>query len=284
MIPANDLIKIKREKISFSEQSAWRNCPHRWYLEHVDPGVRREIYSIDMSFGTAVHHALEHLKHRSLDKRATLDQTFTIFEVKMFEEHEKIKSLVSRPYDLDQYLLFGRGILEHIDDVAELRDGEVVFNELPLYEKIDRTDGLDVSFKGFVDIVIRVKGKRGGKSLLYVCDFKTCRWGWDRKKRQDPEVHRQLFLYKHFLCKKYGLDPKDVRTAFILLKKAPPDKSQTVEFLPISAGPVPMARAVEALQQDVGGMASGIHPKNRLACRSGYEPCPHIGTPLCPDD
>jgi hypothetical protein len=77
-----------------------------------------------------------------------------------------------------------------------------------------------MKFKGFIDMVIKTKDKRGN-TILYICDFKTCSWGWPVEKKQDRNLQYQILLYKHFLCKKFDLDPKFVRTAFVLLKRKP---------------------------------------------------------------
>ena len=144
-----------------------------------------------------------------------------------------------------------------------------------------------MKFKGFIDSVLRSKDKRGN-TILWVCDFKTCRWGWDRDTRQDRWKHYQIFLYKHYLCKKFNLDPKFVRTAFILLKRMPPKGAPPIEFFPVSAGPVSVQRALDTLGSILTEMfekeKTGDFEKNRKSCVDSYgNKCPYLSKPLCPE-
>lgn len=176
-------------------------------------------------------------------------------------------------------------IFKDLETCPELKGAEVVHNEYPLFEKIDRDDSIDMKFKGFIDIVLKTKAKNGD-TVLYVADFKTCSWGWDQETRQDRWKQYQLFLYKYYLCKKFDLDPKFVRTAFILLKKRPPKGASAVEFFPVSAGPVSVQRAIDALHTNLTEMKSRIESgdfvKDRDQCTDKYgNTCPHYKTDRC---
>lgn len=189
------------------------------------------------------------------------------------------------PQDIDELIESGVRIILGLKDCPELKDAEVVHNEYPLYEKIDRDDEMDIKFKGFIDIVIKAKDKRG-KTILWVCDFKTCSWGWDVDTRQDRWKQYQLFLYKYYLCKKFDIDPKEVRTAFILLKKRPPKGTPPVEFFPVSAGPISVQRAIDALHSNLTEMhhrvQKGEFGKDRSQCVDKYgNTCPFHKTDKC---
>lgn len=190
-----------------------------------------------------------------------------------------------REYDLREFVEAGKRILDCVDHVPEISSSTVVWNEFKLEERIGRTDGLDVTFKGFVDIVVKVQPKRG-KPLLFICDFKTCSWGWPREKREDPAILAQLYLYKHFICKRFALDPKHVRTAFVLLKKRPSRPDQAIEWAPVGSGPQPMREAIDALQADITRMSSGEYSHDRSKCvvRFGKTEsvCPYYRTEHCP--
>lgn len=193
----------------------------------------------------------------------------------------RIKKTVKKEYVIRDYVNAGLKILENIDRCGELRDGTVIWNEFQLNEPIDRSDGEKLNFKGYIDIAIKVEPKKG-KTLLYICDFKTCSWGWPIDKKQDLTVMAQLVLYKHFVCKKFSLDPKNVRTAFILLKKRPKTPADTVEFYTFSTGPKTMEKVLEMFQSDITKMRSGLYQKNRKSCTNKYgESCPYLNTNLC---
>lgn len=256
-----------------------------------------------MDFGTAVHETIELLKTRRVVPGLDVEVALKLFEDKLkylFGLNSKKYRLQDLEFDEKKYsnvleplLSAGENIVRRLDECNEIRNSEVVYNEFSLYEKIDRTDELDVKFKGFIDLVVKTKDKRGN-TILYVCDFKTCSFGWDADKRSDRSLHFQLLLYKHFLCKKFGLDPKLVRTAFVLLKKRPPlvkkgspETVCPVEWFPISAGPVAVQRAVDHLNTTLTTMSElsktdGLR-KKREACVSDFgDVCPHYDTKHCP--
>lgn len=278
-----------RPHISFSEWGMFRNiCQHRWKLDYLE-GSRSKIYSIHMDFGTAVHECLE--LSRSRKPTLTKEEAIPHFE-KKFKEllKENLSNYREKEKTADQEFFFnaGRNILTRFDECQELAEAEVVYNEFPLQLPIERSDDIKIDFKGFVDMVIKTKDKRGN-TILYVCDFKTCSWGWDREKRQDKELHFQILLYKHFICKKFSLDPKNVKTAFVLLKKRPPKQGSPVEFFPISAGLVSVQRALDELDRDITTMATAIDTgkfeKNRKSCVNAFgDRCPHMDSVRCPKD
>lgn len=277
-----------------------RGCQHRWKVE--DLGQKRQkIFSIHMDFGTAMHGAIE--RHKTRKDPVTLANAQRIFRKyfrllflknsKSYSERDLIFDEKKWSSPTDFFMEAGQRILERLHECEELAEATVVHNEFQLYGDIDRTDGIDVKFKGFIDIVIKTKDKRGN-TILYICDFKTCSFGWDRAKREDRYLQAQIFLYKYFFCKKFDLDPKNVRTAFILLKKRPPPLSKgsnetipPVEFFPVSAGPVSVQRAVDLLNSTISEMVLRTRDesweKNRDGCVSEYgDICPHYDTDACP--
>ena len=272
---------------------AFRECPKRWYIDHVLK-QRGRTHSVHMDFGTAVHSVLELLKGRNIKERPAVpgDMFEQIFVDLLWQnglkyrdrEREDLAKL-GKGKGVDFYIRAGRNILARFDECDEIRTAEVVYNEYRLDVPIDRDDGVSTNFKGYVDMVIKTKDARGN-TILYVCDFKSCSWGWPREKRENRDLHFQILLYKHFLCKRFGLDPKLVRTAFVLLKKRPSGDSPPVEFFPISAGPVSVQRALDEINSDITLMAeaceTGEPRKNLKACRNDYgDVCPHAGTARC---
>lgn len=277
------------DRISYSAWQAYRNgCQWRWKLDVVD-GHRSVNYGVYMDFGTCVHNAIE--KYKTRKDALTLDATKELFESKFRELFGKNKDKYrakEKDLDVEDFIVAGKRILDHLDRCDELRESEVVYNEHLLQLPIERSDSIQMNFKGYIDMVIKTKDKRG-KTILYVVDFKTCSWGWDGKKRQDAELHHQLFLYKHFLCKKFDLDPKMVRAAFCLLKRRPAKDVDAVEFFPVSAGPVSVQKTLDAMNSDITDMESrlreGTLKKNRKACVNDFgDTCPYYKTDLCPGE
>jgi hypothetical protein len=274
-----------RPHVSYSELAEFATvCEQRWYLNYVLEH-RKKIYSIHFDFGTAIHEALEvyYCRKDPVDLETAVKKFHESFDKLLSESRPQYENPVTDK-EVANLHTAGERILRAFKDTPELQDVEVVHNEYPLFENIDRTDGIDIKFKGFIDLVI--KGKDGrGKPILWVCDFKTCSWGWDRETREDRWKHYQIFLYKYYLCKKFNIDLKQVRTAFILLKKRPPGDAHPVEFFPVSAGPVSVQRALDTLSENLTSMSDGMKTgefKKASKCVDKYgKTCPFFKTDLC---
>jgi len=275
-----------KEHVSFSELRLFNECQWKWVLLKVF-GEQTEDRSFQMDFGKAVHSGMEVMYGSDGSIEKATENALAIYD-------EALKTLdLSHPSDRAEAHRIRDCIPGFYRDCAvcpELQGIKTLKSELQLMQPIDRTDGLNVKFKGFIDIVFVKKLKR--KTVIYVADFKTCQWGWPAKKFQDIEVISQLLLYKHYFCKMMGADPKNVSLAFILLKKKPKDGELCVEVAKISAGPKATEAALNYMQKAITGMHSYSYEKNYGSCvRSWKDPetkeervvrCPFAGTDKCP--
>ena len=276
-----------RPHISFSELASFANgCQWKWKLTYLE-NCRVQDYSVDLDFGTAIHAAVEAHFRRTAPISAA--HAVILFQKKFSWLFKKQGPKYSKPLANKDYLTLlsaGETIINFISKSTDLVDLIPVHNEFKLFEDIDREDG-SLKFKGFIDIVLKGKDKRGN-DILWIADFKTCSWGWDREKRDDVWRHYQLFLYKYFLCKKFNIDPKNVRTAFILLKKRPSKGADPIEFFPVSAGPVSVQRALNALNENITEMVerekNNSFKKNRNKCTEYGRVCPFFDSAKCTKD
>lgn len=281
-----------RDRISFSELGLYDECNHHWYLDYV-VGNYSERFGIHLDFGTAVHSAIE--KYKTRKDQVSVTEAIKIFQEtfhSLWEKNNLKYTERDRKNDPEEFIKAGTNIIEKFHECPELAACEPIHNELLISEPIDRIDGIEIKFRGYVDLV--VKGKDGrGKDVIYICDFKGCSWGWTGEQRSDEKKQRQLLLYKHFFCKKYDLDPEYVRCAFVLLKRRPPKGACPVEFFKISAGPKSVQRALDAMNSDITQMRGQLTelalgkcstlPQNFQACVNPFgQVCPYAGTPSCP--
>lgn len=275
-----------KEHVSFSELRLFNECEWKWLLLKVF-GQQIEDRSFQMDFGKAVHSGMEVLYGPGGTVEAATKHALELYD-------ESLRTLdLSHPSDkAEAYRIRDciPGFYQDCMKCPELQGITTLKSELQLMQPIERTDGLSVKFKGFIDIVFIKKLKV--KTVIYIADFKTCQWGWPAKKFQDIEVISQLLLYKHFFCKMMGADPKNVSVAFILLKKKPKEGELCVEVAKISAGPKATEAALDYLQKAVSGMHRYSYSKNYDACiRSWVDrdtkeertvKCPFIGSEQCP--
>jgi len=255
--------------VSFSEVKTWKECGWRHKLFHIDklPG---DPPSVHTDFGKIVHSQCESfLNSRVIDIPKACDEIRDAWRV------NKHKNSEGQDDDPEVWVKYATNILSDLPDFMETEfpGWQYMGAELELYEPIT---GSEMKFKGFIDGIITCKGKRG-EDLIWVIDWKTAGpGGWHPEKKKDPLVQMQLALYKSFLSAKLGLEKKNVRCAFLLLKRgAKPGK--TCEAFRVSVGPVTEERAVKVVTDMVRTVAKRLFLKNRLSCKF----CPFQDTDHC---
>ena len=283
--------------VSFSEIRSWSECSFRHKLQQIDK-IDAWRPSIHASFGKTIHSVCEsYLKSRIIDKDFYVTEFDKMWAGINEETENAIKTLQEKqdrnqiedkalqslqkalrdisPGQKGEWLGQGMGIIEEVPGFLEetFPEWEYLAAEAQLYEMMEKHG---ISFKGFIDAVIRVKGPKG-KDLVWILDHKTCGWGWDMQKKTDPMVRSQLVYYKHFWSQKLGVDFKDVRCGFVLLKRTAKPGNRC-ELIPVSVGDVTLGRSLKILDNMVSSVKNGIAIKNRESCKW----CDFKGTKWCP--
>ena len=156
----------------------------------------------------------------------------------------------------------------------EHKDWEFVEAEENLYEPIE---GRDLSFKGFIDGIIKVPKKRGKGYNYWIIDWKTAgSYGWRRDKKQDIAMTAQLILYKHFWSIKHNIPLKDIRCGFVLLKRGG-KPGKVCELVDVSVGPKTLDKGVKLMKNMISSVRNNIFIKNRNSCKY----CPYFETNHC---
>jgi hypothetical protein len=257
-----------KQHVSFSEVKLWKECSFRHSLVHVKK-IDLSKPSPVLDFGTAVHASCEkYLLKREMDDQVAFDHLD-----KAWKKHEgnsdfSEDSLKKAKNEVSQILAEVPAFLD-----KEFPGWEVVDAEHQLYESVE---GHPHAFKGFIDGVIKAKGKRG-ETIYWILDWKTTVRGWFREKRSDEMVKSQLALYKNYWCQKNPTIPfKDVRCGFILLKKSA-KPGEHCELFSVSLGEVPIKRSLKVVSNMLTSVKKGIALKNRDACTY----CEYKGTEHC---
>ena len=249
------MTEIKR--ISFSELKNWKECPWRHKLIHVEklPYFQGNEFT---AFGTAIHTVCE-IAIPSEGK-----DPISIFQSSFLKELTQLKE---SGHVLNQKLISDMRsqavpICEQVIPAVRQHFGqfEVVSVEEQLLEPITEFESYGKNFKGFIDMVIKTPD---GK--YHIIDWKTCSWGWSRDKKSDPMVTYQLTYYKNYFSKKHNIDPKQVETYFVLLKRTA--KKDNVEVLRVTSGHKKTENSLKVLQNAVINIEKGNYIKNRLSCK-----------------
>lgn len=267
--PKYELLPTGKPHVSFSEIRDWRECSFRHKLKFIDK-VGEDIPGVNLDFGTSVHATCEdYLKSRKMNKKIFLDKM-----KELWEEHKKI---CPDDFTTEAFTMFGKQGLSILADVPDWLD-----KQFPGWEYIDAEHALyeplgehPHAFKGFIDVVIKAPGARG-KPIIWLLDWKTTSWGWSMDKKNDELVRSQLVLYKNFWSTKMGVDPKDVRCGFVLLKRTAKPGNHC-ELVTTSVGGITTGKSLKVINDMVMSLKRGVALKNRSSCTF----CPYKNTPHC---
>jgi hypothetical protein len=256
-----------KQHVSFSELRDWQECSYRHKLRNID---KIEVFepSPILDFGTAVHSSCEnYLKTRVMDTEIALAKIMKAFEENAGKAGYEEKLL-------EPFLKEAAGILEEVPKFLDdnFQEWECIDAEHFLYESLEKYPH---AFKGFIDGIIKTKGKKG-EDLYWILDWKTTSWGWNNEKKSNPDIARQLVFYKNFWSKKKGINPKNIRCGFVLLKRTGKPGSRC-ELVTVSVGDVTTERSLKLLNNMISSVKRGVALKNKNSCTY----CPFKNTPHC---
>lgn len=251
-------------------------CSWRHKLKHVEK-VDLDKRGTATIVGTAFHSAVE-----ARANGAEPDRGAILAEIQ--EELTRVTDPAERDaFDadkaVDQAIAWSVEAIQFLSD--KLPGWKLVRTEEDLYEAINLGDAHhpDASFKGFIDLVVEVPGKKAGETTFWIIDWKTAVRPWDRRKLMDPKVTYQLSLYKNFWAEKHKIALDRVRCAYIVVvKSAKPGK--LCSLIPVSVGPTTSKRTLTVLNNFVGSMKRGMAIKNKSDSNCKY--CEYKKTEWCP--
>ncbi len=248
--------------ISFSELATWDECSWRHKLRYIDKVEFLDTEGPELYFGKHMHALCEkYISTKVIDIDSCMQLIRESWTEKKFS-------------DVDGYLLSAVKIADELPTFMDLTfpGWNAVGVEIELYENITEHDA---SFKGFIDCVISVE-KKSKKKIYWIIDWKTTSYGWYAAKKRDPRKQLQLILYKQHWAEKRGIDPKDIRCGFVLLKRtAKPGKR--CELVKVSVGLKAALNGKKKVNNMLTSMKRGMFMKNRDSCRY----CPYKNTEHC---
>ena len=254
--------------VSFSSLGDLHRCAFSFKLARID-GIYLSTSSIDTIFGTLVHQCCQNiLRYKDeLKEIAVFERSWKKFRG-IFKNHIDVKAA-------EKLQVAGVNALKLIRPFVEKEYGED-YEVLSVEEELlENLEGFEQKFKAFVDIVILSKKHE----RLVIADLKTCKTAYMFRKNAGIEKERQLVLYKHFYCKKHGIEPEDLDVAFILLEKDPNSKNP-VQMHKITSGSVKVTNHLKFVDKSLTDLnCLEIFPKNRLGCRF----CPFKASGHCVD-
>lgn len=275
------ILKNQKPHVSYSEVSVWKSCSWRHRLIYIN-GITNEEKSPYLEYGSILHDSIESfLNGNAIDFSAAEEKIRKSWEDFGFDSQEFISRQTLRAKaqgwnyahdSVDAWVNSAKVCLEALPLFlnSEFPGWKPVAAEHQLYEDIE---GVEFGkFKGFIDSVIELPN---GKHVIL--DWKTAGpRGWSSDKKRDFLVQAQLILYKSYWLKLTGKQSRDVKTAFVLLKRNTKLKS-AIGIVEISSGPKTMQDANSLVKSMVTTMQRGFAIKNRNSCKF----CEFLGTEHC---
>lgn len=266
--------------VSFSEVKHWKECPYRHKLLYIDK-IENSEPSPFLDFGTAVHEGCENIiEGKELPREKLLTNIREAWKKYDFDNPEWIArqpDWYKKSYaPLDEWCQWAENMW---DEVVPFLDKEfpgwqIHKAEEDLYEPIA---GKSISFKGFIDGVIKVPKKRGSGHEYWIIDWKTAgKGGWRSEKKQDFLMQLQLVLYKYYWAQKHDIPHNQIRCAFVTLGRGA-KKGKVCQLVKVSAGPKTLAKGVKVLNSMITGVNRKFYLKNRESCKY----CPYHNTEHC---
>jgi hypothetical protein len=247
------------KQISYSQFSMFLSCPHKWALQYRD-GYYTSESSIHMTFGTALHEALQHyittIYEESgaaadrIDLDAYFEERFRETYLKDYKSNKNIH--FSNPAEMKEFFEDGLNILNYIKKKRGGYFGKrgwyLVGCELPLLTT-PNPEYKNILYKGFLDVVLYNETLNRFK----IIDIKTSTKGWDDKTKKDETKQMQLILYKKFFSQQFNVPEDNIDIEFFIVKRkvweeSPYPISRIQSFIP-SSGKVKVNKATKSINE-----------------------------------
>ena len=277
------------KQISYSQISMFLDCPHKWALQYRD-GHYQSQSSIHMTFGTALHNAIQHyittiyevsgVEADKINLEEYFEENFRETYLKDYKSNNKVH--FSDPVEMREFYEDGLEILKFIRKKRGAYFGKrgwylvgceisLLLNPNPKYKNI--------LFKGFLDVVLYHEPTNTFK----IIDIKTSKSGWNNEVKKNKIKQLQLIAYKKYYSQQFDIPEDNISVEFFIVKRkvwedSPYPISRIQEFIPPS-GKVSMNKAINTINSFIEEVfnGNGTH-KDKI-----FEPNPSLhNCKFCP--
>jgi hypothetical protein len=214
-----------QKSISYSQLSMFLSCPKKWALQYRD-GHKIPSFSINMTFGTAVHETLQNylsvmynesgVKADAINIEEYFEERFRENYAKGYKDNKNVH--FSSPKEMREFYEDGLAILDFIKkkrgDYFSIKEWHLVGIEIPIIMAPNKSHN-NVLFNGFIDLVLFHEPTE--KFVIY--DIKTSGRGWSDKEKKDEVKQFQILLYKQYFSEQFGVDIENIDVEFFIVKR-----------------------------------------------------------------
>jgi RecB family exonuclease len=245
--------------ISFSQMSMYRSCPKKWALQYRD-GHKISEQSIHMTFGTAIHEAIQHYLDTMYDvsgaeaDRINIEDYFEErFRETYLKDYKSNKNVhFSNPAEMKEFYDDGINILTYFKkkrgSYFNKKGWKLVQCELPLLVSPNPTYK-NVLYRGYLDVVMYHEPT----NTIKIIDIKTSTRGWNDKAKKDEDKQFQLILYKKLFAEQYNFPVENINVEFFIVKRKLYESEDYVipriQIFKPASGKIKMSRAEKAMNE-----------------------------------
>lgn len=245
--------------ISYSQMSMYRSCPKKWALQYRD-GHKISEQSIHMTFGTAIHEAIQHYLDTMYDvsgaeaDRINIEDYFEErFRETYLKDYKSNKNVhFSNPAEMKEFYDDGINILTYFKkkrgSYFNKKGWKLVQCELPLLVSPNPMYK-NVLYRGYLDVVMYHEPT----NTIKIIDIKTSTRGWNDKAKKDEDKQFQLILYKKLFAEQYNFPVENINVEFFIVKRKLYESEDYVipriQIFKPASGKIKMSRAEKAMNE-----------------------------------
>ena len=245
--------------ISYSQLSMYRSCPKKWSLQYRD-GHKTSEQSIHMTFGTAVHEAIQHYLDTmyatsgAAADRIDIEEYFEeCFRKTYLKDYKKNKNVhFSNPAEMKEFFDDGMNILNYFKKKRNAhftkKGWHLVQCELPMLVS-PNTTYKNVLYRGYLDVVMYHEPT----NTIKIIDIKTSTRGWGAREKKNEDKQFQLILYKKFFAQQYDFPVENIDIEFFIVKRKLYESEDYVipriQIFKPASGKIKMSRAEKAMNE-----------------------------------
>jgi len=257
VVPEMDWDKYKM--VSYTQFSAWSECPHKWKLMYIDK--MRQPPNIHLAFGSAMHETLQEYLDLMYNKSIKAADEFAIYEdfqerfMKMYGDYkEQIGDNFTTKKELTEFVNDGLNILEFFIQRRQMhfskRGTRLLGVEMPILTPPHK-DHPNIMLYGKLDLVFYDEDLQ----KVSIWDIKTSTRGWTKWDKENKIKTAQMVLYKRYFAEQYNIPVESIDCKYFIVKrkipkdpKYPAMASRIQTFEP-SSGKVTMNRVTRQLHE-----------------------------------
>jgi len=216
----------KGTHVSYTQFSAWSECPHRWKMMYIDK--QKQPPNIYLAFGSAMHESLQEYLDLMYNTSIKAADEFSIYEdfqerfMRMYGEYkDKIGENFSSKKEITEFVNDGLNIIEFFLQRRQMyfskRGTKLLGIEMPIFipphEKFP-----EVRLFGKLDLVFYDEDLK----KVTIWDIKTSTRGWTKYEKDNKIKTAQMVLYKKYFAEQYSIPVDTIDCKYFIVKRKIP--------------------------------------------------------------